>query len=124
MLAALVVVAALSARIRRLPASEPLLALLAWLVAEGRYACEKDRRTAEMKSVLVIATRQIGDVLLTWENEAHLALAEAHDQVEIVAPQTSILAEPSVAIVGADSVARACASWGQTSFVRFGGAPL
>ena len=43
--------------------------------------------------------RRIGDVLLTWENEAHLALAEAKDEVEIVAPPTSILAEPSVAIV-------------------------
>lgn len=43
--------------------------------------------------------RGIGDVLLTWENEAYLALAEAKDKVEIVAPPTSILAEPSVAIV-------------------------
>jgi heptosyltransferase-3 len=41
------------------------MALLAWLVAERRYACEEERRQAVMKSVLVIATRQIGDVLLT-----------------------------------------------------------
>jgi sulfate/thiosulfate transport system substrate-binding protein len=45
--------------------------------------------------------RGIGDVLLTWENEAYLALAEAKDKVEIVAPSVSILAEPSVAIVDA-----------------------
>jgi sulfate/thiosulfate-binding protein len=43
--------------------------------------------------------REIGDVLLTWENEAYLALAESKDTVEIVAPSTSILAEPSVAVV-------------------------
>src|SRR5687768_8466077 len=43
--------------------------------------------------------RGIGDVLLTWENEAYLALTEAKDKVEIVAPPASILAELSVAIV-------------------------
>jgi sulfate transport system substrate-binding protein len=46
--------------------------------------------------------RGIGDVLLTWENEAYLALAEAKDKVDIVVPPMSILAEPSVAVV--DSV--------------------
>jgi sulfate transport system substrate-binding protein len=43
--------------------------------------------------------RGIGDVLLAWENEAYLALAESKDNVEIVAPAMSILAEPSVALV-------------------------
>lgn len=43
--------------------------------------------------------RGIGDVLLTWENEAHLALAGAKDKVDIVVPPVSILAEPSVAVV-------------------------
>jgi sulfate/thiosulfate-binding protein len=43
--------------------------------------------------------RGIGDVLLTWENEAYLAIAQAKDKVELVAPPTSILAEPSVAVV-------------------------
>jgi sulfate/thiosulfate-binding protein len=43
--------------------------------------------------------RGIGDVLLTWENEAHLALAEAKDRVDIVVPSMSVLAEPSVAVV-------------------------
>jgi sulfate transport system substrate-binding protein len=42
----------------------------------------------------------IGDVLLTWENEAHLLLAEnAGSGLEIVTPSESILAEPPVAIV-------------------------
>jgi sulfate transport system substrate-binding protein len=43
--------------------------------------------------------RGIGDVLLTWENEAYLALSESQGQVEIVTPSISILAEPSVAVV-------------------------
>ena len=44
--------------------------------------------------------RGIGDVLLTWENEAYLALREmGADQVELVVPKISILAEPPVAVV-------------------------
>lgn len=40
-----------------------------------------------------------GDVLLAWENEAHLAIAEKGGEFEIVTPSLSILAEPPVAIV-------------------------
>jgi sulfate transport system substrate-binding protein len=43
--------------------------------------------------------RGIGDVLLAWENEAHLAVREASAGVEIVVPSVSILAEPPVAVV-------------------------
>jgi len=44
--------------------------------------------------------REIGDVLLAWENEAYLAIEElGAGRVEIVAPPRSILAEPSVAVV-------------------------
>jgi sulfate transport system substrate-binding protein len=50
-------------------------------------------------STTTFMERGIGDVLLTWENEAYLALAESQGKVEIVAPSTSILAEPSVAVV-------------------------
>jgi sulfate/thiosulfate transport system substrate-binding protein len=46
------------------------------------------------------AQNRMGDVLLTWENEAHLILAEAGaGQFEIVVPPLSILAEPPVALV-------------------------
>jgi sulfate/thiosulfate-binding protein len=49
--------------------------------------------------------RGIGDVLLTWENEAFLAVREfGSNKVEIVVPSVSILAEPPVAVV--DGVAR------------------
>jgi sulfate transport system substrate-binding protein len=44
--------------------------------------------------------REIGDVLLAWENEALLAIRElGPDKVEIVIPSSSILAEPPVAVV-------------------------
>lgn len=44
--------------------------------------------------------RGIGDVLLTWENEALLASKElGKDKFEIVVPSQSILAEPPVAVV-------------------------
>lgn len=45
--------------------------------------------------------RQIGDVLLTWENEAWLAVAESKGSVQVVVPPVSILAEPPVAWVDA-----------------------
>ena len=45
------------------------------------------------------AERGIGDVLLAWENEAHLAIREEPGKSEIVTPSLSILAEPPVAIV-------------------------
>jgi sulfate/thiosulfate-binding protein len=46
------------------------------------------------------AQRNVGDVLLAWENEAHLAQKEFADQgFEIVTPSISILAEPPVAVV-------------------------
>lgn len=51
-------------------------------------------------STTTFAQRGIGDVLLTWENEAFLALKEfGTDKFEIVAPPTSILALPPVAVV-------------------------
>ena len=40
-----------------------------------------------------------GDVLIAWENEALLTLAEYPDEYEIITPSISILAEPSVAVV-------------------------
>jgi sulfate/thiosulfate-binding protein len=50
------------------------------------------------------AQRGIGDVLLSWENEAFLALKElGADKVEVVTPSISILAEPPVSLV--DTVA-------------------
>ena len=51
-------------------------------------------------STVTFAKNGIGDVLLAWENEAHLALKEfGADNFEIVTPPLSILAEPPVAVV-------------------------
>lgn len=61
------------------------------------------------------AQRGIGDVLISWENEAFLAIREfGADKFEMVVPAQSILAEPPVAVVdkvakrnGTESVAKA-----------------
>jgi len=51
-------------------------------------------------STTTFIERGIGDVLLTWENEALLAIKElGPDKVEIVVPSVSVLAEPPVAVV-------------------------
>jgi sulfate transport system substrate-binding protein len=51
-------------------------------------------------STTTFVQRGIGDVLLTWENEALLAINElGSDQVEMVVPSMSILAEPPVTVV-------------------------
>ncbi|PJZ31820.1 sulfate ABC transporter substrate-binding protein [Leptospira kmetyi] len=91
--------------------------LAAWGYAKEKYGSEEKAKDFIKKlysNVLVLDSgargslttfvqREIGDVLISWENEAHLALQEtAKDQnssVEIVFPSVSILAEPSVAVV-------------------------
>lgn len=51
-------------------------------------------------STTTFAQRGIGDVLLSWENEAYLALNElGKNKVEVVTPSISILAEPPVSVV-------------------------
>ncbi|MCB4821159.1 sulfate ABC transporter substrate-binding protein [Roseicella aerolata] len=58
--------------------------------------------TGARGSTTSFVQRGQGDVLLTWENEAHLALQEfAGARLEIVTPGLSILAEPPVAVVDA-----------------------
>ncbi|MFC3396473.1 sulfate ABC transporter substrate-binding protein [Brenneria rubrifaciens] len=56
--------------------------------------------TGARGSTISFVQRQLGDVLLAWENEAYLSLKEqGGDQLEIVTPSLSILAEPPVAVV-------------------------
>ena len=51
-------------------------------------------------SLTTFTERSIGDVLISWENEAYLAAKElGADKFEIVTPTVSILAEPSVTVV-------------------------
>jgi sulfate transport system substrate-binding protein len=88
--------------------------LAAWAYAEkapgGNAAKAKDFVGALYKHVPVLDSgargstvtftkRGIGDVLLSWENEAQLALKESPGQYEIVYPSRSIQAEPPVALV-------------------------
>jgi len=90
--------------------------LAAWAYAEKAPGGNKDKAKAFVanlyKHVPVLDTgargatttfaqRGIGDVLLSWENEAHLALEEAGgaDKFQIVYPSNSILAEPPVALI-------------------------
>jgi len=56
--------------------------------------------TGARGSTQTFAQKGIGDVLISWENEAWLALDEfGKDKFEIVYPSVSILAEPPVAVV-------------------------
>lgn len=51
-------------------------------------------------SLTTFTERAIGDVLISWENEAYLSIKElGPDKFDIVTPSLSILAEPSVAVV-------------------------
>jgi sulfate transport system substrate-binding protein len=51
-------------------------------------------------STTTFVERGIGDVLITWENEAILAVKEiGADKVDLVSPSISILAEPPVTVV-------------------------
>lgn len=108
--------------------------LAAWEYARrqagGDDAKAKDFVAALLKNVPVLdsgargstttfAQRGVGDVLLTWENEAMLARREFdRDRFEIVVPSISILAEPSVCLVdkvvkkkGTEAVAQAYLSY-------------
>lgn len=83
-------------------------ALRKWNADEGKA---KDFLKALFKNVPVLDSgargstttfveRGIGDVLISWENEAYLAVNElGKDKFEIVNPSVSILAEPPVAMI-------------------------
>lgn len=56
--------------------------------------------TGARGSTTTFAQRGLGDVLISWENEAFLVVKEfGEDNYEIVTPSVSIRAEPSVALV-------------------------
>ncbi len=103
--------------------------LAAWEFAKRKYGGDdaaKDFIAKLFKNVPVLDTgargatttfvqRGIGDVAISWENEAYLALKEfGADKFEIVVPSVSILAEPTVSLVdkvvkkkGTEEVAKA-----------------
>ncbi|MDR1491791.1 MAG: sulfate ABC transporter substrate-binding protein [Planctomycetaceae bacterium] len=56
--------------------------------------------TGARGSTMTFVQREIGDVLLAWENEAVLAIKEfGTEKFDIVVPPISILAEPPVTVV-------------------------
>jgi len=56
--------------------------------------------TGARGSTITFVRRNIGDVFLSWENEAFLAINElGKDRFEIIYPSVSILAEPPIAVV-------------------------
>jgi sulfate transport system substrate-binding protein len=56
--------------------------------------------TGARGSTVTFAQKELGDVLLAWENEAYLVLSEfGADNFDIVYPSSSILAEPPVTVV-------------------------
>lgn len=88
--------------------------LAAWGYALRKYGSEERAREFIEKlyanapvldsgargSTTTFARRGIGDVLLSWENEAFLVQEKlGRDEFEIVTPSVSILAEPPVAVV-------------------------
>lgn len=88
--------------------------LAAWYFADKKFKGDetkmKDFMSKLYRNVLVMdsgargATTTFvengqGDVLIAWENEALLSVAEYPDEYEMVTPSISIKAEPSVAIV-------------------------
>jgi sulfate/thiosulfate-binding protein len=88
--------------------------LAAWAYAKRKYGSDEQARefvTKLFKNVPVLDTgargatttfvqRGIGDVFLSWENEALLAIEELGEgKFEILSPSLSILAEPPVTVV-------------------------
>jgi sulfate transport system substrate-binding protein len=64
------------------------------------YANVKVLDSGARGALTTFTERGIGDVLVSWENEAYLAVKElGPDKFEIVTPSISILAEPPVAVV-------------------------
>lgn len=83
------------------------------------YRNVKVMDSAARASMTTFAERKIGDVLLTWENEALVTQkALGKDKFDIVYPSMSILTEPSVAIVD-KTVERNGNKWLATGYINY-----
>ncbi|MFO0809255.1 MAG: sulfate ABC transporter substrate-binding protein [Gemmataceae bacterium] len=74
--------------------------------------------TGARGSTTTFAQNRIGDVHLTWENEAHLEVRESGGVLEIVYPPASIRAEPYVAVVDKNVDSRGTRSAAE-AYLRF-----
>jgi sulfate/thiosulfate-binding protein len=87
--------------------------LAAWEFAKRQYGSEAKAKEFVGKlfanvpvldsgargSSITFAQRNQGDVLLSWENEAHLLEKEFGSKIDIIYPSLSILAEPPLAVI-------------------------
>jgi sulfate transport system substrate-binding protein len=88
--------------------------LAAWEYGRRHYGSDEQARdyirklfanvpvldTGARGATTTFVQREIGDVLIAWENEAYLSLNEfGAGRFEIITPSVSILAEPPVAVV-------------------------
>ncbi len=89
--------------------------LAAWVYALRKWNSDEEKTKEFVKAIYknvpvldsgargsttTFIEREIGDVLIAWENEAYLAVNElGKDKFEIVVPSLSILAEPPVTVV-------------------------
>lgn len=87
--------------------------LAAWEYAKRKYGGDAPARdfvaklyqnvpvldTGARGSTITFGQRNQGDVLIAWENEAHLLEKELGTKFDIVYPSLSILAEPAVTLV-------------------------
>ncbi len=87
--------------------------LAAWEFAKRKYGSDAKAKefvaklygnvpvldTGARGSTITFAQRAQGDVLIAWENEAHLLEKEFGAKFDVVAPSLSILAEPAVTLV-------------------------
>lgn len=87
--------------------------LAAWEYAKRKYGGDAKARefvtqlyrnvpvldTGARGSSITFAQRNLGDVFISWENEAHLLEKEFGAKFDVVYPSLSILAEPAVTVV-------------------------
>src|SRR5262249_58752850 len=85
--------------------------LAAWGAVRERAGSEQDARdyvtglyrqvpvldSGARGSTTTFSQKKIGDVHLTWENEAYLEVEESGGELELIYPTASIRAEPYVA---------------------------
>ena len=88
--------------------------LAAWEFAKRKYGSDAAAKdfvaklygnvavldTGARGSTITFAQRAQGDVLIAWENEAHLLEKEFGGKFDVISPSITIQAEPPVAVVG------------------------
>lgn len=86
------------------------------LFANAKAVDYKDEKPESSTTAFVLLN--IGDVLLTWENEAHrIVQNNGNDKFEIVIPSISIVAEPVISVV--DAIGNGKGARGLASYIEY-----